>query len=113
MIHMQDGKSHSSRHSLMDATQQRAINNLKRHNHTLETHTQTTPQTHTHGGLAVASPEAYCLHSPLLGGSSYSLHRSGLYPSSEFHGLRNDVEANAKPNHLNRIRQTMSTAFLS
>jgi hypothetical protein len=49
MMHMQDGKSHSSRHSLMDATQQRAINNLKRHNHTLETHTQTTPQTHTHG----------------------------------------------------------------
>ena len=42
MMHMQDGKSHSSRHSLMDATQQRAIKNLKRHNHTLETH--------THGG---------------------------------------------------------------
>jgi len=27
--------------------------------------------------------------------------------------IRNDVEANAKPNHLNRIKQTMSTAFLS
>jgi hypothetical protein len=85
---------------------------IKRNN-ALEALARTAPQTHTHGGLAVASPEAYCLHPPLLGGSSYSLHRSGLYPSSEFHGLRNDVEANAKPNHLNRIRQTMSTAFLS
>jgi hypothetical protein len=66
-------------------------------NNALEATIQATPQTHTHGGLAVASPEAYCLHPPLLGGSSYSLHRSGLYPSSEFHGLRNDVEANAKP----------------
>jgi hypothetical protein len=85
---------------------------IKRNN-ALESPRQNGPTNPHPRGLAVASPEAYCLHPPLLGGSSYSLHRSGLYPSSEFHGLRNDVEANAKPNHLNRIRQTMSTAFLS
>jgi hypothetical protein len=56
MMHMQDGKTHSSRHSLMDATQQRAINNLKRH-HGLKTLIQTTPQTHTHGEASpVKSP---------------------------------------------------------
>jgi uncharacterized Zn-finger protein len=41
----------------MDATQQRAINNLKRHNHTLETPTPNNPTNpHPRGNLPIKSP---------------------------------------------------------